>query len=191
MSALKKRMLIGSIFGLVYVTINAGSLSSPAAPALRMAGIAAFVGLVVALRRVDLERRGIRASGRFSRGYWMVVAAEVVAILVGWVIITGPLDAPDAGVAWTSVVVGVHFLGLAAVWKQPLQAWLGGAITACGAGGLIAASLGASTPVIAVAAGVAPGFLLLGAGYWPIIRSLLPRDRSSAARGSFEAAREP
>ncbi len=185
MSALKRRMLIGSIFGVVYVTVNAGSLSSPAAPVLRIAGIAAFVGLVIALRQVDLEKRGIRASGRFSRGYWVVVVAEVVAILAGWVIVTGPLDAPDAGVAWTSVVVGVHFFGLAAVWKQPFQAWLGGAITVCGVSGLILAALGASTPVVAVVAGVAPGLLLLGAGYWPIIRSSVPRHRTYTGHGSL------
>jgi hypothetical protein len=68
-------------------------------------------------------------------------------------------------VAWVSVVVGVHFLVLAVIWRLALFRVLGTAISVCGAVGLIAAAAGATPVVIAVTGGLLPGVLLLTAGY--------------------------
>ena len=108
--------------------------------------------------------------GRVGRGFWMVVVGEVIALLVGALVLTGPLNASDAVIVWVSVVVGVHFIALAAVWHQPFYDTLGVAITICGVAALVAAAAGASTAVIAVIGGVSPGFLLLGSAYRPILR---------------------
>jgi hypothetical protein len=68
-------------------------------------------------------------------------------------------------VAWVSVVVGVHFVVLAAIWRLWLFRLLGAAIALCGIAGLTAAVLGTPMAVIAVVGGVLPGVLLLAAGY--------------------------
>ncbi len=78
--------------------------------------------------------------------------------------LNGPAGLPHAVVAWVSVVVGVHFLMLAAIWRLRLFRHPGAAIALCGVAELTAAGAGAPTAVIAVAGGVVPGVLLLAAG---------------------------
>jgi hypothetical protein len=39
------------------------------------------------------------AYGGFGRGYWMIVAVEVVMIATGVAVLGGPLHAPQTGVA--------------------------------------------------------------------------------------------
>ncbi len=161
---------IGAVFGLVYVLVNAGELPSAASLTIRLLGAAAFAGLVVTLvvrRNVGsgAGQRDSRAAG-FSRGYWMVVGVEVVALFGGLRLINGPLDIAEASVGWVSLVVGLHFVALAVVWRNPFVRWLGVAIAVCGAIGLALALADASVAAIAVISGIVPGFLLLGTGWW-------------------------
>ncbi|WP_328960924.1 hypothetical protein [Streptomyces virginiae] len=72
------------------------------------------------------------------------------------------LHVPQATVAWISLVVGLHFFGLAVVWRMPALRLPATAMAACGAAGLVLAACGASLAVIAAVAGIAPGALLLG-----------------------------
>ena len=158
---------IGGVFGLIYVEVNAGALAAPAATAVRIAGAVAFAGLLalLAVRRGSAAPATAAARGGFGPRYWLVVAAEVAAIAAGSALLNGPFDRPRAVVAWVSVVVGVHFAALAAVWRVSLFRWLGAAIALAGVAGLAAAGLGASSAVIATVGGVLPGALLLAAGY--------------------------
>ena len=180
--------LIGGGFGLVYVEVNAGALAAPTAAALRIAGGVAFAGLVALL--AARRDRGASASGNarggFGPRFWLVVAAEVAAIVAGSALLNGPLDRPHAVVAWVSVVVGVHFLALAEFWQVSFVRWLGAAITVCGMAGLAAAGLGASSAVIATVGGVLPGALLLAAPYRgaiaPLSRSGRPQARPEPER---------
>lgn len=179
--------LIGGGFGLIYVEVNAGALAEPAAAALRIAGGVAFAGLVALLA----ARRdpGDPARGGFGPWYWLVVAAEVAAIAAGIALLNGPLDRPRAMVAWVSVVVGVHFFALAALWRVSLFRWPGAAIALCGLAGLAAAGLGASSAVVATMGGVLPGALLLAAGYQGAIAAL-SRSGRPLARPARERGRE-
>ncbi|WP_030769937.1 MULTISPECIES: hypothetical protein [unclassified Streptomyces] len=167
--------LIGGVFGLVFVAANAGALPTVAAVALRVLAVVSFVALFIALRRTrttpaDGEDAGTGTATpkRFGRGYRLVVAAEVLAALAGFLVITQVLHTPQATVAWLSLVVGLHFFGLTAVWRMPSLRWLAAAMTACGAAGLVLAACGASLAVIATVAGIAPGVLLLGAVRWSL-----------------------
>jgi len=63
-----------------------------------------------------------------------------------------------------SVVVGVHFVALAAIWRLRVFHLLGAAIALCGVAAVTAAAIGASSAVIDVVGGVLPGVLLLAAG---------------------------
>jgi hypothetical protein len=174
--------LIGAVFGLVYLEANAGSLPAPAALALRLAGAAAFAGLVSLLiitRGADRPGTEHPGAGGFGRGYWLIVAAEGAAIVGGSALLTGLLDLPGRGVvAWVSVVVGVHFVALGAIWRTRLFHVLGAAIATSGIAGLIAASEAASGTIVATFGAVVPGALLLAFAYWGVLNS--PRPVSDA-----------
>jgi hypothetical protein len=172
--------LIGGIFGLLYVEANAGLLPGPWAGALQIAAGVAFAGLAVLLVLARGPRSAARpaAGGGFGGWYWLVVAGEAAAILAGAAVLNGPAGLPRAVVAWVSVVVGVHFLALAAIWRVPFFRLLGAAIALCGAAGLAAAAGGATTAVVAGAGGVLPGVLLLTAGY----RGAAAAQRATPAR---------
>lgn len=157
--------LVGGIFGLIYVLANTQSLPGGVAWALRGAAIAAFVGLAVVLRR-RAHGPGLDDLNPFGRrGYRLLVAGEVAALVVGIIVLNGPLNSPRAVIGWVSLVVGVHFIVLASVWAVGFYRALGAVIAACGVAGLILSAGHASTPTIAVVAGIVPGIVLLAAGY--------------------------
>lgn len=130
---------------------------------LRVLAIGAFLGLLVALRRGHVSPQTAQAPRPgFDRRYWTVVAIEAVIGLTGIVLINGLLHTPLATVPWIAFVVGLHFFGLATVWRLAALSWLGAAMSACEAAGLALTACGSSPATIAAVAGVAPGALLLG-----------------------------
>lgn len=157
--------LISAAFGLIYVEANSGDLPTVAATLLRIGGAVVFVGLVAALALARPASRPHSAAERagFGRGYWVTVALEAGAILAGNALLAGPLHLSDAVVAWISLVVGVHFFALAAIWNVPLFRTLGTALALCGVAGVTAAAAGASHAIVATVGGVLPGGLLLAA----------------------------
>jgi hypothetical protein len=173
--------LIGAVFGLVFVLVNAGPLPTGAGIVVRALGILLFLLVLVIVGRARRRPASPRqAGGGFGVGYWLVVAAEVIAIVVGVRLLGGPLDTPDAGVAWVAFVVGVHFVALAIVWAQPLFHWLGGSLSACGAVGLILAFADAPQAAVATVGGVLPGALLLTFALWGTMIGGIHGDGSRA-----------
>ncbi|MQY04790.1 hypothetical protein [Actinomadura macrotermitis] len=172
--------LIGATFGLIYVEVNAGALPAAAALTARILGALAYAAVLVLLVRARGSAAPDDGGPRrgFTRGYWLIVAAEVAAFLGGNLLLNGPLDRPSAVLGWITFVVGVHFFGLAVVWRARSLAWIGGGLAALGLAGLAAAFAGAAHAVVASLAGVAPGALLLGGGLWAL----------SAARRTATAA---
>ncbi len=104
-------------------------------------------------------------------GYGLVVVAEVGAIATGLVVLNGPLHAPQAAVAWIALVVGIHFITLAVVWKLLFFNGLGAALMLCGVAGLVLAATGSAVSAIDLVGGVLPGAILLGFGLWGATRS--------------------
>ncbi|MFI8828560.1 hypothetical protein [Streptomyces sp. NPDC053431] len=175
--------LVGAAFGLVFIQANVGALPAHVASPLRVLAVAAFVALVVFGRRpvaAGTATTAVTGAGSepgsgagsepgtasFGRRYWYVVAAEVLGLAAGLVVIARVLHAPEASVGWIAFVVGVHFFGLAAAWRRPSLHLLGAGIAVCGAAGLALAAGGASTSVIRLTAGVLPGVLLLASAGW-------------------------
>jgi hypothetical protein len=169
-TAEKVGCLIGGVFGLIFVFVNTGSLPSGVALALWVGAVVALVAVLLAVRRPAAPGAGA-PSAHFTRGYWLVVAGEVVALVAGLALINGPLAAPQAAVAWVSFVVGAHFVALALVWRLRLFHALGVALGGCGMLGLLLAQTGSSAPAIDVTAGVIPGVILLGFALWGSTRT--------------------
>lgn len=167
MAPRKLGLLIGSVLGLVFVLVNSGTLPTAIGTVARVLGTVAFLLILVALRRPSRSTAAARpGSGGFGAGYWFVVALEVVAIVVGVRVLGGPLDTPDAGVSWVSLVVGLHFVALAVVWTEPVFHWLGGSMAICGVLGLTLAFAGAPQSAVGGFGGVLPGALLLAFALW-------------------------
>lgn len=156
--------VIAAVFGLIYVLVNAGRLPAAWALTLRVLAAAAFIVVVVAVFRSP--EPGRRDGTAFGRTYWLVVAAEFIALFVGVRLISGPLNTPDADVPWVSLMVGLHFFALAVVFGERFFHWLGGVITTCGVVGIVLAATHAAVPAIALVSGVLPGAILLAFGWW-------------------------
>ncbi len=156
-------LLIGAVFGAVFVVVNAQSPLNPVAVILlKVAACLAAAG-VLAMWFVSARRErsadGVQQN-MFSRGYLVVVAAEVI-LLFGGIRMLAIWGRPEEGnVAWVALVVGVHFIALAPIWKEWGIAVPGVLLTVLGAAGLVLAS---TTAVVWVpfVSGVLSGVVLL------------------------------
>ncbi|TVT13371.1 hypothetical protein FNH05_37685 [Amycolatopsis rhizosphaerae] len=150
--------LIGILFGLVFVEVNAGGLTAPWSLVVRIAGAVIAVALFLAVRRLP---RGAEDGG-FAPGrrYWIVVVLEAIALFGGLFVINGVLRHPQVAVAWIAVVVGVHFFALAAVFRLNRFHALGAVLTVLGVAGFVLAVLGAPAAAVNVVSGVLSGFAL-------------------------------
>ena len=93
------------------------------------------------------------ASG-FDHRYWLIVALEAGALFGGLAVINGVLDGTAVSVAWVALVVGVHFFGLARIWRMPLYYWLGAAVTILSLAGFLIYALGGSAAIVGLVSGV-------------------------------------
>jgi hypothetical protein len=171
--------VIAAAFGVIYIEVNAGSLPSGMALILRVLGAAVFLLIVIRLwldgpqSRTPHEARG----GGFDAGYWLIVALEALGIVAGAAVLRS-VGLGSATVAWVSIVVGVHFIALAALWRVSLFLPLGAAIALCGVAAIAAATAGAGDGWVAGIGGVLPGGLLL----WAATQKATTRRRSPPSR---------
>jgi uncharacterized membrane protein len=94
---------------------------------------------------------------------WLIVALEAGALFGGLVVINGVLHHSAVSVAWVALVVGVHFFGLARIWRMPLYHWLGAAMTILGLTGFLIDALGGTAAIVGLVAGVGSGMALYAA----------------------------
>lgn len=156
-------LLVGAIFGAVFVVVNAQSpLNAVTVNLLRVAACLAAVSVVVMWAATARKERAVQGSGRsmFGRGYLIVVAVEVV-LLFGGIRVLGALGRPEqANVGWVAFVVGVHFLALAPIWRDWSIAVPGGLLTLLGVAGLVLSST-AAVAWVPIVSGVLSGVVLL------------------------------
>ncbi|WP_203885918.1 hypothetical protein [Planotetraspora kaengkrachanensis] len=157
---------------MIFVLINAADpLNAVAGGVLRVLAVLGLIGVVVmwflGVRRVKTGRvRPVEGSGpaasMFTRGYWLVVVAEAV-LLYGGLQVFRVLEWPEqANVAWIALVVGVHFIVLAPVWKQWSIAVPGVVLTLLGVVGLVMTATSAVAWVPFVSGVLSGVFLLAG-----------------------------
>ncbi|MEW9531940.1 hypothetical protein [Microbispora sp. NPDC049125] len=129
-----------------------------------MIAVVGLCGVIVLGRRGRGTRTqpaaGQGAGGMFGRGHWLIVAAEAV-LLFGGIALLRSWDAPEqANVAWIAVVVGVHFIVLAPIWKQTSILVPGVILTLLGVAGLVMANTSA-VAWVPIVSGVLSGLTLL------------------------------
>jgi hypothetical protein len=168
-------LLIGAVGGAAFVVFNSSRIPPPFGVGAAVLAVLALVGLVVLLvrrRGVDEEAPGPdEGPGMFGRGYRLVVIAEVVAIVLG-VVVLGRLGLSLAVLPWVALVVGVHFVALGRVWRRASQAWVGAVVAVCGVVGFTVALGGGPDPAIALAGGIGPGAALLAGSWWAATRPM-------------------
>ncbi len=175
--------LVGVGFGLVFVLVNSAGLGGWTT-VLRVAAVVVAVVVVVDLVRrlgpaagpggpaaasdpteatdpIGATGPAARRVGPWSRGYLLVVAAEAVALFGGVQVVVRLLDAPRYAIAWVAFVVGVHFVGLALLWRVRRFHLLAAAMVGLAVVAVVAGAAGASDAVVRLVAGVGSGVVLL------------------------------
>lgn len=161
---------VGAAFGTAFVLANA---HAPLRENVRLGLLVAIVGVDVALlllialavrrRRAYGDVGAARARGRgmwFGRSFLWVVAGELFLLIAGLQLLRA-LGAPtQANVAWIALVVGLHFVAFAVIWREKSIAIPGSLLFAFGAAGLVMSDTGALRWVPLVS-GVASGCALL------------------------------
>ncbi|MDA0567956.1 hypothetical protein LG943_27085 [Streptomonospora sp. S1-112] len=171
-------VLVGSSFGTVFVLVNAHApLPAGVGAGLRALAVACLAATVVLGVLAARTAPPATAPGRamFGRGYLAVVAAEALLLFGGFPVLRALGAPPAANVAWVAVVVGLHFVALAAVWRQPSVLVPGVGLTALGAAGfaLLATPAAAWTPAVS---GVLSGAVLLACGLYVVARERRAAD---------------
>ncbi|GGK49195.1 hypothetical protein Ppa06_62360 [Planomonospora parontospora subsp. parontospora] len=164
-------LLIGAVFGAVFVFVNSHPPLDPTiALVLRVAASAALGGVVLlwftAVRRarttgVEPVVAGGQAGGKmFGLGFAVIAVAEVV-MLFGGIAVLRALDRPvETNVAWIALVVGLHFVALGPVWKNRTIMLPGLVLTVLGAVGL-AMTFTSAVEWVPLVSGVLSGVTLL------------------------------
>ncbi len=75
-------------------------------------------------------------------------------------------DRTTVSLPWVAVVLGVHFVIFAPIFKEPVFAWFGVPIAVLGLVGLGLALANAGTSTIGVVAGIIPGTIMFAAVAW-------------------------
>ncbi|MEV0382054.1 hypothetical protein [Nonomuraea sp. NPDC050643] len=156
-------LLIGAVFGAVFVVVNAQSpLNAVAVNVLRVAACLAAVGVLALWFAAVRKERPAGETGRnmFSPGYLAVVAAEVVLLFGGLRLLAAWGGPEQLNVAWVSLVVGVHFVALAPIWKDWGIAVPGVVLSVLGGAGL-ALAFTAAVAWVPIVSGVLSGAVLL------------------------------
>jgi hypothetical protein len=173
-------ILVGATGGLAFVLADTHSpLEMALSLGLRIVAAVAFVALValsVVALRASARRSGCGVrpapaeASWYGRWSWLIVAGEVALFEAGFQVLR-VLGAPSQSrVAWIAVVVGIHFVAFARLWRERSIGLLALVVFALGAAGLAMSATSAVrwTPVVS---GVLSGFALLAAGLVAVIAS--------------------
>ncbi|MGA5762363.1 hypothetical protein [Nonomuraea bangladeshensis] len=182
-------LLIGAVFGAVFVVVNAHEpLNGVVATFLRVAACLAAVAVAAMwFSAARGQRTGEGGSGgpMFGRGYLAVVAAEALLLFGGLRVLAAWERPVQANVAWIAVVVGVHFVALAPIWRTWDIAVPGALLTVLGVAGLVMTGTAAIAWVPFVS-GVLSGVTLLAGAVTAGWRTLA--SAASAASAARTAA---
>jgi hypothetical protein len=163
-------------FGGLWAVWGASGLTGGEGLALTLAGV--VLGLAVAGSAVVLARRapsGEGAGSMFaSRSYRVIVVAEVVAIVVGNIVL-GRTGLSAYVIAWTAFVVGVHFLAFGRAFDQVFTT-IGALVVSGAVLGAIVGAVGGGDDRVLLVTGLVSAVVLLGAGARTVMGALRARE---------------
>jgi hypothetical protein len=166
-AAVRAGGLVVLVFGFIFVEADAAVLHGGLQAVVRAAGFVVALALFGAINHAGKGApRGVRPGPR----YWMIVIAEVVALLGGLVVINGVARAHELTVPWIAAVVGGHFFAFVPLWKSRVYAVLGVVVTALGVAGFVLYAGGASALSIRVVSGIGSGVALYLAAAYALVR---------------------
>jgi hypothetical protein len=186
-----KNALIGSIvsagFGIGWVEWGTLHLGGKASTAIRIVGV--VIGVVLIVRSIRFRRKQ-RAAQRAnpgpaersmfaSRGYRLVVAAEVVALAAGYLIL-GAVNQSAYQIVWFALVVGVHFIGFGRLFAFRFY-FVGGALVVAALAGLIVGLAGGGIALVEAVTGFASGLTLFVAPLVTIRQYQAQQDQIQAS----------
>ena len=164
-------------FGIAWAFWAASGLSGDAAAVVRIAGVVIGVVIVAAalFRRTTTGPSEAAPSGGSesmfrSRGYRVWVAAELIALVVGNVLL-GASDHSAYVAAWTALVVGVHFIGFGRLFA-PVFYWVGVAFIAAAITGAAVGAAGGTKQAVEASTGLIAAVSLFAAGAWGLLASV-------------------
>lgn len=174
--------VIGGAFGLAFIIANSGPLPGVLRLSLVVAAGAALALTLFSFARGISNGSVTRPEGsdeRFDRRYGVIVVIEAVALFGGMALLNQVR--PSAIVGWIALVVGLHFFGLARLWKSGSTeiTYVAFAMTALGAAGLVIAFTSDSLDTVGLVAGVGSGVVLLASSLTGAVRTLFPRRSPS------------
>lgn len=102
-----------------------------------------------------------------SRGYRAWVAAELIALVVGNVVL-GATGHGAYVAAWTAFVVGVHFIGFGRLFA-PVFSWVGVAFIAAAIAGATVGAGGGTRQAVEASTGLIAAASLFAAGVWGLL----------------------
>ena len=162
-------LLVGASFGTAFVLANSGEpLPGAAGIAMRVLAVLCLIAvLLIGFRgnRREGTGRGDARPGWFGPRFGLVVLAEF-ALIFGGIAGLRALDAPqEINVAWIALIVGLHFVVLARVWKRGAIAVPGVVLTGLGAAGMIMAAVSSAEWIPFVSGALSGVTLLAGSLY--------------------------
>jgi hypothetical protein len=177
-----KGALVGAMisggFGLAWSLWGASGLSGAASTAVRVAGIA--LGVFIVLWSAYLWRRapgeGAGSGTMFSSGAYRLIVALEVLVLIGGNLLLGVIGHREYVIAWVATVVGFHFLAFGRQFWAGFYG-LGAALIAAGIVGAMVGLAGGRAGAIRGTAGLIAAASLFVAGTATIVNA---RARASA-----------
>jgi len=179
--ALTGAMVAGG-FGIAWALWSASGLTDGAAAAVRVGGV--VIGVVILLGSAVVQRRARRAAGSGTRGggssslfaapgYRLVVVCEVIALVIGGLVL-GWTGHSEYAVAWYAFVVGVHFVVLGRLFWGGFYSLGAGLLAAGLAGAIVGLTGGGASAIRAVSALTAAVSLFVAGGWAMVAQTSLP-----------------
>lgn len=159
-------VVITAIFGILWTLWGASGLGDPIALVVRLVGVVIGAALVAGSIRAVRKLTGGPGPGSMltDRRYRLIVVGEVVAIIIGGLLLSATGNA-QYGCPWVAFVVGVHFLLFGRIFWPGFRV-IGFAIVAAAVLGTVLGLVTADRGVIvATTALISAGTLFVAGGY--------------------------
>lgn len=162
-------VMIAAGFGIGWTVWGASGLTGTPATVVSVLGIVAGVVILARANRLRCSTHVAAQPSWFrSRGYWIVVALELAAVIIGAMIL-GAASEQRYIAPWVAAVVGVHFLAFGRLFAW-LWYLLGALLIAGAIAALIVGMGGGSAGAIRATAGLSAAATLLIASAWSLAR---------------------